>query len=145
MQQFKETIKEKFHFKGCIINLSNNNYNNDYLYLYFKEENVVFENDSSKGNFIIIDLLNRKIIKKIKLNKHVQSILNWNNKNLILRSDKSFYIFDTRINKIISRYSNFPDEDEGVFFGIKIFFSIKNNFYLFAAKRNIMFIFLIKC
>ena len=40
------------------------------------------------------------------INKYVESILNWNNKYLILQSEISFYIFDTKINKIISRYSN---------------------------------------
>ena len=129
-KQFTDIIKGKYLFKGCVINKFNDNYNIDYLYLYFKGEG---------NNFIIIDLLNRKIIEKIKINKDVESILNWNNNNLILQSKESFYIFNTRNNKIISKYSNFSREKSNIN-SIKTFFSIKNNFYcLFTAESNINF------
>ena len=139
LQQFKETIKWKMLFKGCIINLFSSNDNTDYLYLYFNGKNIVSENYPSKGIFVVIDLLNKKIIKKIKINKYIASILNWNNKYLILQSNESFYIFDTRINKIISKYSNLSLKDLSKQ-SIKTFFSIKNNFYsLFVFNENINF------
>jgi hypothetical protein len=104
LKQFTEIINKKVLFKGCVNNKFNDNCNNDYLYLLSKEGY-----SSSKGNIIIIDLLNRKIIENIKINinknEHIISLLNWNNKNLILQFDNSFYIFDRRINKIISKYS----------------------------------------
>ena len=139
LHQFKETIKWKMLFKGCIINLFSSNDNTDYLYLYFNGKNIVSENYPSKGIFVVIDLLNKKIIKKIKINKYIASILNWNNKYLILQSNESFYIFDTRINKIISKYSNLSLKDLSKQ-SIKTFFSIKNNFYsLFVFNENINF------
>ena len=128
LQQFTEAIKDQSSFKGCIINISKNNCN--YLYLYY-----------SKGNFIVIDLSNKKIIKKLQLkpNIYIKSIINWNNNTLILQSDLSFYIFDKRINKIISKYSNLP-EKRPYLESIKTFISIKNNFYgLFADSSIISF------
>ena len=125
LQQFKEIIKDGNIINGCIIN---NNFNNEYAYLYFES--------LSNRNFIIIDLSNKKIIRKIQINIsniNFNSILNLNNKHLILKSFDSLYIFDTRINKIISKYSNLPNE-KLYFSSIKTFFSLENNFYcLFFA------------
>ena len=126
LKQFTEIINEKLYFKGCVVNSSNNNYNTDYLYLYFTGET----------NFIIIDLLNKKIIKKIELNKDIISIVNWNNKYLILQAYGSFYIYDTRIDKIITEYSNLLEFD--FIKSIKTFFSIKNNFYCYFVNKGII-------
>ena len=139
LQQLKELIKDGSYFNGLIINMPNDN-NNDCLYISVEKIKSQKYNDSIKKNFIIIDLLQRKIIKNIKLNIEVCFILNWNNKDLILATNKSLYIFDTRINKIISKYSNLFG---GVvyFSALKTLFSLKNNFYsLFAKKEYIHFV-----
>ena len=129
LKKFTDIIKGQILFSGCVINKYIDNHNTDCLYLYFRKE----------GNCLIINLLNRKIIENIKINKYIKSILNWNNKNLILLSDESFYIFDTRNNQIISKYSNFSRK-EPFLKSIKTFFSIKNNFYcIFVAEENIHF------
>ena len=125
LNQFTQIIKGKTYFKGCIINKSDNNFNSDYLYLL------------CGGNFIIIDLLNKKIIENIKLNKYANSILNWNNDNLILQFNDSFYIFDTRINKIISKYSDIL-KDEVYIESIKTLLSVKNNFYFLFYRDEKM-------
>ena len=139
LKQFTEIINKKVLFKGCVINKSNDNYNNDYLYLFSKEGYF-----SSKGNIAIIDLSNRKIIENIKINinkdEHIISLLNWNNKNLILQFENSFYIFDTRINKIISKYSCKSGSTIYYKSYLKTFFSIENNIYwLFTANLKLNF------
>ena len=97
-------------------------------------------NDSIKKNFIIIDLVQRKIIKNIKLNIEVCSILNWNNKNLILVTKQLLYIFDTRINKIISKYSNLLEGEINID-TLKTLFSFKNNFYSLFIKKGFIYFF----
>ena len=142
LQQFKELIKGGFNFKGCIIKISNDNNdgnNNDYLYISVGEKIGEKYNESKIKNIIIIDLSQRKIIKNIHINIKVCSILNWNNKYLILATEQSLYIFDTRINKIISKYSNLSGEKTDIK-TLKALFSLKNNFYsLFIQKGYIIF------
>ena len=95
LQQLKELIKDGSYFNGLIINMPNDN-NNDCLYISVEKIKSQKYNDSTKKNFITIDLLQRKIIKNIKLNIEVCFISNSNNKNLILATNKSLYIFDTK-------------------------------------------------
>ena len=66
LKQFTDIIKDQTIFSGCVINKYIDNHNTDCLYLYFRKE----------GNCVIINLLNRKIIENIKINKYIKSILN---------------------------------------------------------------------
>ena len=110
------------------------------IYIYFPKKDIFHQ----KEIFSIIDLSNRKIIENTKINinknEHIISLLNWNNKNLILQFENSFYIFDTRINKIISKYSCKSGSIMDYKSYLKTFFSIENNIYwLFTANLKLNF------
>ena len=140
--KLKDFFENKNNFKGCIINEKNNN---DYLYLIENKKIIYYKNlsNSLERNLIIIDLFNRKVLKNIELNIKVNSIINWNNRNIIITSNKSFYIFDTRTNKLISKYSNNSGESKNIGL-IKPFYDIKQRFYgLFILNGFILNFFMI--
>ena len=80
----------EFDYFGCIIYNVNNT---DYLYIC---------NDFDA--LIIIDLYKKEIISKISFIKDITSIINWNQKYIIISTLKYIYTFDTKINKIINKY-----------------------------------------
>ena len=134
--KLKEFYENKNNFKACVI------YDTNKDYLFITDKKKIFKNEiwtnSLEGNLIKIDLLERKIIKNIELNVEVNSIINWNNKALIIESYKLFYVFDIRINKIISKYSNLT-KDEEILDLFKPFINVNQNFYgLFFLKNNIL-------
>ena len=79
-----------FDLFACIINDENNK---DYLYIC-----------DGTGILTIFDLNKKEIIKEIQIMKDITSILNWNNKCIIISTIKNIYTFDTNINKFISKY-----------------------------------------
>ena len=114
LKKLRILSNEKIDDKACIIN----NYNNiECLFIFYKgalSANGIFE--ENKLSLIVIDLLNRKIIKNISINNEIiiNSITNWNDNYIILASDKSVYIFDVRSDKIISNYRNLSEENEDI-------------------------------
>ena len=137
--ELKKIFKKEYNYNACIIN-------NDIKHLYInckKIEKDEIEEDSNKIEdiLIIVDLFKKKILKQIELPISANSIINWNDKKLIFISNKSFYIFDTNINKIISKY-NIGEKNN--ICSIKTFFSEKNKFYsLFIHMQHIEY-FIIK-
>ena len=102
--------EEDCHLSTCLIN----NNKNSYLCIIFKE------------NLIIVNLLKRIIIKKINLNinETISKIKNWNNKNIILLTDNSFYIYNLNKFQVITKYSV-----NGFNCAIKTIFSKDHDFY----------------
>ena len=79
-----------YNFFACIINNANNK---DYLY--------IFEN---KGFFSIFDLNEKEIISKNQTVKDIISIINWDNKYIIISTINTIYTFDTETNTIVDEY-----------------------------------------
>ena len=137
--ELKKIFKKEYNYNACIIN-------KDIKHLYInckKIEKDEIEEDRNKIEdiLIIVDLFKKKILKQIELPISANSIINWNDKKLIFISNKSFYIFDTNINKIISKY-NIGEKNN--ICSIKTFFSEKNKFYsLFIHMQHIEY-FIIK-
>jgi len=108
---------------GCIIQ---NKKNNDYLYL-----------GDNKGQLNIINLRNRQIIEqiKIKINKYITFIENWNDKYIIIGDIHYIYVFNTDINKIISKYLSIFNSERIIHHIIK-FFYVEYNFYCLCVNGN---------
>ena len=131
---------EKNDNKTCIIN----SYNNvECLFIFYKGTLLANgEFEENKLGLIIINLFNRKIIKNVSLNNEIiiNSIMNWNNNYIILASDKSVYIFDIRVEKIISNYRNLFEENEDIQL-VKPFY-LENKFYgIFVLFHHLEYIF----
>ena len=131
---------EKNDDKACVIN----SYNNvDCLFIFYKGAlltNGKFE--ENKIGLIVIDLFDRKIIKNFSLNNEfiINYILNWNNNYIILASDKSVYIFDIRVGKIISNYRNLLEENKDIEL-VKPFY-LENKFYgIFVLSNHLEYFF----
>ena len=126
--------------KACIIN----SYNNvECLLIFYKGKFLangkLYEN---KISLLVIDLFNRKIIKNISMNNEIiiNSIINWDDNYIILASDKSVYIFDIRVDKIISNYRNLLQENEDIEL-VKPFY-LENKFYgIFVLFHHLEYIF----
>ena len=86
--QFDEEKSNKLH--GCIVYTSNGN---DYLYLY-DNLNILY----------VYDIKNKQRITKFKISDNIISMLNWNNKYIIFGLKNKICLFDTQINKIITKY-----------------------------------------
>ena len=133
-------FNEKNDDKACVIN----SYNNvDCLFIFYKGTlltNGKFE--ENKIGLIVIDLFDRKIIKNFSLNNEfiINYILNWNNNYIILASDKSVYIFDIRVCKIISNYRNLLEENKDIEL-VKPFY-LENKFYgIFVLSNHLEYFF----
>ena len=101
---------------GCIIQ----NKENDYLYM-----------GDNEGYLRIINLRNKQIIKQINIfrqnNAFIVFIDNWNDKYIIIGTTSYIYVFNTDINKIISKYASIFNT--GRIHHIKKFFYEEYNFY----------------
>ena len=86
--QFDEEKSNKLH--GCIVYTSNGN---DYLYLY-DNLNILY----------VYDIKNKQRITKFKISDNINPMLNWNNKYIIFGLKNNICLFDTQINKIITKY-----------------------------------------
>jgi hypothetical protein len=98
---------------GCIIQ----NNENDYLFL-----------GDYEGHLRVINLRTKQIIKQI--NTEIKSIVfidNWNDKYIIIGDISCIYVFDTDINRIISKYL-FDSNKKGIYHIIKFFYE-EYNFY----------------
>ena len=126
----------------CIINYDNN----EYLYICFKEKPISWDigggdldeeeeenikKNSNLTHLLVFDLLTNKFVKRIIFHFKVNSMLNWNNKYLLLSSDNSFYFFDVKNNKLITKYSDgdLKINENKKINSIKSFISVKDNFY----------------
>lgn len=131
----KQIFRKENIYRSCLINYDNNN---DYLYINY---NRIKKEDENKidNNLLIINLNKKKIVQNLELPDTFNSIINWNNKAIIFQSYESFYIFDTKINKIISKYNlGKNDNKDNKIKSIKTFISKKNNFYsLFFQTKSI--------
>ena len=97
---------------GCIIQSKEN----DYLYL-----------GDNEGHLRIINLRSKQIIKQINIPKmFIVSIENWNDKYLIIGNTSYIYVFNTDINRIISKYLSIFNK--GRIHHIKKFFYEEYNF-----------------
>jgi hypothetical protein len=97
---------------GCIIKSKEN----DYLYL-----------GDNEGNLRIINLRNKQIIKQINIPKmFIVSLENWNDKYLIIGDTSYIYVYNTDINRIISKYLSIFNK--GRIHHIKKFFYEEYNF-----------------
>lgn len=152
-------IEDELKKLNIVLNMKNNNkacfvntYNNDeFLYIFYKENiliNGVFK--ENKTILVIIDMLKRKAKDIISLNNSftIYSIANWKNNYIILASKNFIYIFDIRINKIISKYKNFFRDNESIelvrpffienkFYGLFILFS-RLTYLLTSEKKKFM-------
>ena len=152
-------IEDELKKLNIVLNMINNNkacfvntYNNDeFLYIFYKENiliNGVFK--ENKTILVIIDMLKRKAKDIISLNNSftIYSIANWKNNYIILASKNYIYIFDIRINKIISKYKNFFRDNESIelvrpffienkFYGLFILFS-RLTYLLTSEKKKFM-------
>jgi len=152
-------IEDELKKLNIVLNMKNNNkacfvntYNNDeFLYIFYKENiliNGVFK--ENKTILVIIDMLKRKAKDIISLNNSftIYSIANWKNNYIILASKNYIYIFDIRINKIISKYKNFFRDNESIelvrpffienkFYGLFILFS-RLTYLLTSEKKKFM-------
>ena len=98
---------------------------NDYLYIW-----------NINNEFMIIDLFEKKIFKYIKLHLSISSIINWNNDNIIMIIDnKCIGVYDTKNEKIISRY--FLKDNECIN-NYKIIYSNEFKFYCLIISTNQM-------
>ena len=86
---------------------------------------------------MIIDLFEKKIFKYIKLHLKINSIINWNNDNIIMIIDnnKCIGVYDTKNEKIISRY--FLKDNECIN-NYKIHCSNEFNFYCLLISTDKM-------
>lgn len=129
--------------------------NNEYLYICFKEKPISWDigggdldkeeienikKNSNLTHLLVFDLLTNKFVKRIIFHFKVNSMLNWNNKYLLLSSDNSFYFFDVKNNKLITKYSDgdLKINENKKINSIKSFISVKDNFYgLFILKDKL--------
>ena len=117
----------KINNKACFVNTYNND---EYLYIFYKAK-ILLKGEFKQNKIIVvtIDMLKRKTKDIISLNNEftIHSIANWKNNYIILASKHSIYIFDLRINKIISNYTNFFNDIESIEL-VRPFF-VENKFY----------------
>ena len=98
---------------GCIIQTKDN----DYLYL-----------TDNEGSLTIVNLREKEKIKQIDIKgDHIYFIDNWNEKYIIIGSLKYIYVFNTDINKIMSKY--FTGFNTGRIHHMMKFFYEEKNFY----------------
>ena len=114
--------EKKFGEYACI--LTNERNNRDNLYIC---------NDD--GIFTIIDLNTKEIIYKIGILvcKKINSIINWNNKYIVIGIKNIVYFLDTNNNKIISKY--IMDKSTKIINIKKSIFDYTNH-YLFIDSNN---------
>lgn len=135
-EYLKEYFSKRKNCKACIIKGEDNI---NYFYIISQRKPGYYQDEEIHINLIIIDLIKRKIFKKIKFCDLFYSVLNWNNKYLIFYKYRSFSIFCTKNNRVITKYSNFLGQDECIN-SIKIFFSLNHNFYsLFINAEKLEF------
>lgn len=82
---------------GCIIYKNNIN-DIDILYLF-----------DNSGNISAINILTKELIMKLNIKYDINTILNFNNKYIIIGTKTSLLAFDIEINKIISNYKIVQD------------------------------------
>ena len=120
-------LNMKINNKACFVNTYNND---EYLYIFYKAK-ILLKGEFKQNKIIVvtIDMLKRKTKDIISLNNEftIHSIANWKNNYIILASKHSIYIFDLRINKIISNYTNFFNDIESIEL-VRPFF-VENKFY----------------
>jgi len=116
-----EGLNQHFGENGCIIQ----NKENDYLY--------IVDDD---GNLRKINLRNKQIIEQIKILGKclIVFIDNWNNKYIIIGTALYIYVFDIKINKIISKYLSIINT--GRIHHIKKFFYKEYNFYCLCVSSS---------
>ena len=133
--QFAE-IGEKMEFKSLIDSEEESKKLNDVFHdLYFYSCCIVSNKDKIdflyifvlgiKYQIIIFNLFSKKIIKIIDAFRMYRSLINWNNKYIILSTFHDFSIFDTKTNQIVLINKLYPQDN---ILSIRPFFSKFNKF-----------------
>ena len=140
LKKLNTFLNEKNDDKACIVN----SYNNiDCLFIFYRGTLLTKGKlEENKINLIVIDLSDRKIIKNVSMNNEIiiNSLTNWNNNYIILTSDKSVYIFDIRVGKIISNYRNLLEENKDI--ELVKPFVLENKLYgIFVLSNHLEYIF----
>ena len=111
--------------------------NKDYLYISkYKSD----DKGHKRSDLLIIDLFKKEIFKFINLNICVNSLVKWNDNNIIFMCFDSFYIFDINYYQITTKYSGIGNHTP--IYYAKPFFSKENKFYcLFLLFYELKFYF----
>ena len=130
---FDENIQNIVASKNGEKNLSNFCYESTHKYI-----NIIYDDTrknkdylyigNREGKILIIDLIEKNIVKNISLNINIYSFINWNNKYIIFLTKNSVAIYEKNSEKIITQYINFLGVGKDIY-NVKIHFSYEYNFY----------------
>ena len=112
-KKLNDVFHDLYFYSCCIVS---NKDKIDFLYIFVL---------GIKYQIIIFNLFSKKIIKIIDAFRMYRSLINWNNKYIILSTFHDFSIFDTKTNQIVLINKLYPQDN---ILSIRPFFSKFNKF-----------------